>query len=87
MLTATLRAAGPQIFFEVIFERRVVQQRLRQRPLKPPVLVLQRLEAAGCRDAEPTHFDLHFYNVALEIPYRLQTFSVFAPTSYSRSTR
>jgi hypothetical protein len=60
MLTASLRAAGLRVFFELILERRVVQQRLRQRPLKPPVLVLQRLEAAGFRDAEPTHFDFHF---------------------------
>src|SRR5208282_3054449 len=55
-LPRSLPLSAPQasdVFSEQVLERRVVQHRLRQQPLKPPVLVLQRLQTTGFRDLEP----------------------------------
>ena len=53
---ASLLLAAPQasdVFSEQVLERRVIQHRLGQQLLQPPVLILQRLQPARLRDLQP----------------------------------
>src|SRR6202047_1651952 len=44
------------------------------------------LRRRASQTSRPPYFDFHLYSVALEIPWRRHTSSVFAPASCSRNT-